>query len=599
MATTSEKKVSELQVARDAVESIWVAIVLAFVLRAFMVEAFVIPTGSMAPRLYGEHWMLQCPACMWDYAYGTTSQTGASMVNKTRYAPDGAVCPNCNYIYRLGGQPGFVRSGDRVLVLKYLYQFTDPDPWDVVVFRNPQNNQENYIKRLIATPGETVEIVHGDIYVAQTPQSPFHIRRKPPRVQEVMWQVIYDNDYPPDPEVYERSKAGLRTMGAADVAEAMNPPQWRPALAADDALWQRAQQGRVLNFAGGRESRLQFDAPREAFLPWYGYNPRGPGRFHPGLDIISDLKLSVTFIPQAADSRLTLLLSSFENEFRARFAGDGGVELLHRTREYPSGHTPWQVWATAETSIASGRVCRLALTHADHRVTVWVDGEPVLVSTDDQYPADYAQMRQRMGVDGPLPSREQRADWFETSPLVAIEAEGPGCQLRHLQLMRDVYYTSTDAEVIGQRAGAEPLYAYARDLASRSEAVNDRLRRQGVWSPRRENLTDRETYNPRETGWGVLGNPLHLRTFENPDLNEFFVLGDNSPQSHDARGWTMASPTLRLYDQDGKPLYQLGTVPGYNMLGRAMFVYWPSGFRVPGLPSLPLVPNVGRMRFIK
>jgi hypothetical protein len=30
-----------------------------------------------------------------------------------------------------------------------------------------------------------------------------------------------------------------------------------------------------------------------------------------------------------------------------------------------------------------------------------------------------------------------------------------------------------------------------------------------------------------------------------------------------------------------------------------MFVYWPSGFRVPGLPRISLIPNVGRMRFIK
>ena len=41
----------ELVSIRDTVESIWIAIVLAFVLRAFMIEAFVIPTGSMIPTL--------------------------------------------------------------------------------------------------------------------------------------------------------------------------------------------------------------------------------------------------------------------------------------------------------------------------------------------------------------------------------------------------------------------------------------------------------------------------------------------------------------------------------------------------------------------
>ena len=55
MAKESDKKQRELVVVRDTVESIWVAIVLAFVLRAFAFEAFVIPTGSMAPRLMGAH----------------------------------------------------------------------------------------------------------------------------------------------------------------------------------------------------------------------------------------------------------------------------------------------------------------------------------------------------------------------------------------------------------------------------------------------------------------------------------------------------------------------------------------------------------------
>src|SRR5689334_2661262 len=40
---------------RETVESIVVAFVLAFLFRTFEAEAFVIPTGSMAPTLYGQH----------------------------------------------------------------------------------------------------------------------------------------------------------------------------------------------------------------------------------------------------------------------------------------------------------------------------------------------------------------------------------------------------------------------------------------------------------------------------------------------------------------------------------------------------------------
>ena len=104
-----------------------------------------------------------------------------------------------------------------------------------------------------------------------------------------------------------------------------------------------------------------------------------------------------------------------------------------------------------------------------------------------------------------------------------------------------------------------------------------------------------------KTGWGVTGRPITLAENEdNPDLDEFFVLGDNSPQSLDSRAWVTASPSLRLYGGEDKKdfQYKLGTVPRYNMIGKAFFVYWPAGFALPGLPELPIVPNVGRMRLI-
>src|ERR1700758_4663456 len=48
---------------KDTIESILVAFILAFIFRAFVVEAFVIPTGSMAPTLLGAHLSFVCPDC--------------------------------------------------------------------------------------------------------------------------------------------------------------------------------------------------------------------------------------------------------------------------------------------------------------------------------------------------------------------------------------------------------------------------------------------------------------------------------------------------------------------------------------------------------
>lgn len=103
-------------------------------------------------------------------------------------------------------------------------------------------------------------------------------------------------------------------------------------------------------------------------------------------------------------------------------------------------------------------------------------------------------------------------------------------------------------------------------------------------------------------GWGTTDNPITLRQDPSQsDLDEFFVMGDNSPASLDGRQWVQAAPTLRLRERsDGQDMiYQLGTVPRYNLIGRAFFVYWPAGYRVPALPRLPLIPNVGKMRLIR
>ncbi|MDB4370952.1 S26 family signal peptidase, partial [Mariniblastus sp.] len=45
---------------RETIESIIVAIVLALMFRAYEAEAFIIPTGSMAPSLQGQHMDLEC-----------------------------------------------------------------------------------------------------------------------------------------------------------------------------------------------------------------------------------------------------------------------------------------------------------------------------------------------------------------------------------------------------------------------------------------------------------------------------------------------------------------------------------------------------------
>src|SRR3954469_7855051 len=98
---------------KETLESILVAFILAFIFRCFVVEAFVIPTGSMAPTLLGAHSRYQCPDCgyRFDVNYSSPDRDGHSGSddidipdrvqpisdgkNLTNVVYDDIHCPNC------------------------------------------------------------------------------------------------------------------------------------------------------------------------------------------------------------------------------------------------------------------------------------------------------------------------------------------------------------------------------------------------------------------------------------------------------------------------------------------------------------------------
>ena len=518
------------------------AIVLAFVLRAFMIEGFVIPTGSMAPGLLGEHWDLQCQACGLEYAYGW-SDASRQLVSPNRsstYTPPSASCPNCNRPYNEGQL--HVNGGDRVLVLKYLYRLAEPAPWDVIVFRNPQDNRDNYIKRLIGLPGETIEIVHGDIFVASSPEGPFRVRRKPPKAQEAMWQIICNNDYQPQ----------------STWRENRNSPKW--VEASGQGLWDLSGDGgRRFSFAGGGAGKLILQAPRRSFLPTYGYNSRREeSTFNIQQDICTDLNLGLVFVPGGPDASVELILSGLGHRFKAQFNADGKARLLYQATDWAG--EKWDTWQSVQLApLKIGQGYQVGLSHVDLSVSVTFEKQ-VIIREEDRYPETYESVKERVLRAHIRPIHLPQAE---------IAAAGGPCELLHVRLRRDVFYTNQSLARLPQEGN--PLGEYARRLRISSGGP----------------------------GWGVTGHPITLaRNPEQPDLDEFFVLGDNSPQSLDGRSWTAAAPTLRLLDPSGRPRYHLGTVPRYNLIGKAFLVYWPAGFRPPLFRGLPMVPNVGRIRMI-
>ena len=111
------KPVPEKSVIRQYAEAFIIAIVLALVIRTFVVQAFKIPSGSMLPTL---------------------------------------------------------QIGDHILVNKFIYWFTDPQRGDIIVFKFPQDEGRDFIKRAIALPGEKVEVRGKQVYVNEKPlQEPY------------------------------------------------------------------------------------------------------------------------------------------------------------------------------------------------------------------------------------------------------------------------------------------------------------------------------------------------------------------------------------------------------------------------------------------
>ncbi|MBL8877963.1 MAG: S26 family signal peptidase, partial [Phycisphaerales bacterium] len=76
--------------AMDMARTFLTAMILAFIFRAFLVEAFIIPTGSMAPGLLGAHRAIICADCGMEYDISAAERPFAQPSATIRVR-----CPNC------------------------------------------------------------------------------------------------------------------------------------------------------------------------------------------------------------------------------------------------------------------------------------------------------------------------------------------------------------------------------------------------------------------------------------------------------------------------------------------------------------------------
>ncbi len=91
-----------------------------------------------------------------------------------------------------------LQDGQQLLVNKVVYKFHQPERGDIIIFHPPFNEEEEYVKRIIGLPGESIEIKNGTVYIykkdgkVESLNEPYVTR---PTTQSFKGEIIPENEY--------------------------------------------------------------------------------------------------------------------------------------------------------------------------------------------------------------------------------------------------------------------------------------------------------------------------------------------------------------------------------------------------------------------
>lgn len=73
-----------------------------------------------------------------------------------------------NAVVPTGSMLNTIHEGDRIIASRLAYVKEDPQRYDVIIFKYPDDEKQIYVKRVIGLPGETVQVINGVVYVTKT-----------------------------------------------------------------------------------------------------------------------------------------------------------------------------------------------------------------------------------------------------------------------------------------------------------------------------------------------------------------------------------------------------------------------------------------------
>ncbi len=451
----------------------------------------------------------------------------------------GTACPNC-------GRTGLTvnslpkNEGDQLLVNKHAFMLRNPHRWEVIVFRNPSDPLEAYVKRAVGLPGETIELREGEVFANGIQQRKSLTAQLGTRilVDEHAHQPYPENeDWGPRWSAEQDETRWSETPDGFDFSGTEGSPapldwlefrHWVVAGGSHQTQVALAQWPKSLVKPSSEFSSLDYDTEKK-LLSFQGALPaeereRWINRttdedFHKA---INKLYIRSHYAPISdeygynqryegvTNYRVPDVMLEFELD-QVPSTGELTARLAHgRTQvdcEFDFAARTMSVRFNTLSQVAATVALPSSVGSGSHQITASVFDGQLVVGIDEQ----------PLGEPIPLPESavEPPAPWVER--VARIGAKGVAVSIRNIRLYRDVYYTPKN------EAGGKQFQLAA---------------------------------------------------------DEYFALGDNSPVSVDSRCWE--SPGVPERSLIGKPfVVHLPSRPGRIALGdKVTYVRVPDFSRV-------------------